>query len=200
MLSCAASEDGVPVPFLWVVARNPIVRERRMNEIECIGEMTPAMTPPAEQTEREVVLARLAAIPARIARTVEGWDAAQLAAPPHAGEWPAQAIPAHLRAADDILAPRAFMVLVRDNLPLASYDERRWGAIAGYGQADFRASLALYTARRAELVGALQRLAPGDWLRSGTHETRGPVTLLDLMCGLADHEEEHAAQLETLAP
>lgn len=156
-------------------------------------------TEQTEQSRHENVMARLAAIPERITRAVAGWDTARLAASPRAGEWSAQAILAHLRAADDILAPRAYMVLVRDNPPLASYDERRWAAIAGYERADFRASLALYTARRAELVAALRRNAPDDWARTGIHVTRGPVTLLALMRGLADHEEEHASQLEALA-
>ncbi|HEY7831964.1 MAG TPA: DinB family protein [Ktedonobacterales bacterium] len=151
-----------------------------------------------EQGEHEAVVARLAAIPARIARAVAGWDAARLAAAPGAGVWSAQAILAHLRAADDILAPRAYMVLTRENPPLAAYDERRWAEVAGYGQADVRASLAVYTARRAELVLALRRLAPGDWARAGIHEARGLVTLLELMRGLAEHEEEHAAQIEAL--
>lgn len=157
------------------------------------------MTHATEQAERDEVVARLAAIPDRIARATAGWDAARLATPPAAGEWSAQAILAHLRAADDILSPRAYMVLVRDNPPLASYDERRWAAIAGYEQANFSAALALYAARRAELVVVLRRIAPDDWARTGIHETRGPVTLLALMRGLADHEEEHAAQLEALA-
>ena len=145
------------------------------------------------------VVQRLAAVPDRIARAVAGWSDERLRTAPAAGEWPASAVLAHLRASDDILAPRLLMMLTRDNPPLPAFDERRWAEVAGYVDLDFAASLAAFTLRRAELVAALRRATADDWLRTGAHELRGTVTLLDVARGLLDHEEEHCAQLETLA-
>lgn len=144
------------------------------------------------------LLARLAGIPGRVASAMAGWSEAQLRAPSASGEWSAAAIFAHMRASDDILAPRASMILTRDQPPLAAYDERCWAEVVGYSQADFPTSLQAFTLRRAELVGMLRRAAPADWQRTGTHEVRGPLSLLEVVAGVVEHEEEHCAQLETL--
>lgn len=147
----------------------------------------------------EQVVERLAAIPDRIGRAVAGWSDARLHTAPAADEWPASDVLAHLRASDDIMAPRLLMMLARDNPPLPAFDDRRWAEIAAYADLDFAPLLAAFALRRAELVAALRRAAADDWQRMGTHEVRGTVTLLDVARGLVDHEEEHCAQLEALA-
>lgn len=144
------------------------------------------------------LLARLAGIPGRVASAVAGWSESQLRAPSASGEWSAAAIFAHMRAADDIVAPRAFMILTRDQAPLAAYDERRWAEVVGYAQADFQTSLQAFTLRRAELVGVLRRAVSEDWQRTGIHEVRGSLSLLEVVAGLVEHEEEHCAQLAAL--
>jgi uncharacterized damage-inducible protein DinB len=144
------------------------------------------------------VLARLAAIPGRVASAVAGWSEERLRAPAAADGWSAAEIFAHLRASDDIWAPRVYGILVRDQPPLAGYDERRWAEVAGYAQADFQRSLQALSLRRAELVGALRRATPEDWQRTGTHEERGTMTLFQVVARLLEHEEEHCAQVEAL--
>lgn len=144
------------------------------------------------------VIERLAAVPERIRRAMAGWSDERLRAAP-AGEWSAGDILAHLRASDAIMAPRVLMMLAREDPPLPAFDERRWAEVAGYADRDFATSLAVFAGLRAELVAVLRRLAPDDWLRTGTHETRGEATLLVVARGLVDHEEEHCAQLEALA-
>jgi len=151
-----------------------------------------------ETTRIDDLLARLAEIPARVAVAVSGWSEAQLRAPSADGDWSAADMFAHMRASDEILAPRASMILVRQRPPLAAYDERRWAEVAGYAQADFADSLQAYTLRRAELVRMLRGIAPADWQRTGVHEARGPLSLLEVISTLVDHEEEHCAQLEAV--
>jgi hypothetical protein len=148
-------------------------------------------------SQRTDLIERLAATPARIAQAISGWTEAQLRAAPADSEWSAAEILAHLRATDDILAFRAFMILARDNPPMASFDERRWAEVAGYGQADVHASLEVFRLRRAELATMLRHAAPGDWERTGAHEERGPITLLDVIQSVVEHEEEHCEQLES---
>ena len=147
----------------------------------------------------EGVIQRLAAIPERMRRAVAGWSDERLGTPSADGEWPASAILAHVRASDAIQAPRLLMILVRDNPPLPAFDERRWAEVAAFDELDFATSLTAFALQRAELVAALRRVAPDDWRRTGTHEIRGSVTLLDVWRGLVEHEEEHCAQLEALS-
>lgn len=144
------------------------------------------------------LLERMVGIPERIAAVVAGWDMAQLRAAGPEDGWSAAEILAHIRASDDILAPRLYAILVRDNPPLAAYDERRWAEVAGYRHARFAPSLTTFRLRRQELVSTLSRIAPDDWARTGTHEEQGTITLLALAEHLVSHEEEHCAQLAAL--
>ena len=134
----------------------------------------------------DLLLARLAANPDRIARAVAGWSEAELRAAPTPGEWSAADILAHLRASADIMTPRIYMVL------------RRWAQIAGYAGLEFGQSLTLFTLRRVEVVAMLRRVKPEDWARSGVHEEQGTTSLLELVGKLVEHEEEHCGQLEAI--
>jgi hypothetical protein len=150
-------------------------------------------------TEEQIasLLERLVGIPEQIASVVAGWNIAQLRTPAADG-WSAADILAHIRASDDILAPRIYAILTRDNPPLAAHDERRWAEVAGYANARFAPSLTIFRMRRQELVSSLSRIAPADWGRIGTHEEHGPVTLQAVAEQLVAHEEEHCAQLRAL--
>jgi hypothetical protein len=149
-------------------------------------------------TQSDDLIARLAGAPERVVSVVVGWSEAQLRAPSAADDWSVAEIFAHMRASDDILAPRILMILTRAQAPLAAYDERRWAEVVGYVQADFQLSLRTFALRRAELVSALRRATPEDWQRIDMHEVRGPLSLREVVTGLLEHEEEHCAQLEAL--
>ena len=151
-----------------------------------------------DTTETDELVQRFAATPGRLARAADGVDAARLHSSPAEGEWSPRDILAHLRASDDILAPRLIQILVRDQSPLPAFDERRWAEVVGYRGIEFQALLATFAARRAELAAMLSRLAPEDWQRAGLHEERGPRTVLQLLRVLLQHEEEHVAQIEAL--
>ncbi len=151
-----------------------------------------------DQTQH--LLNRLSHIPERITQTVAGWSEAGLHTSSATDEWSAAAILAHLRASDDIITPRIYAMLVRDNPPLAAYDDRRWAEVTRYEQADFQTSLNLFTFRRAELVTMLRRIAPADWQRVGLHETHGLISILQVVTHLVEHEEEHCTQLEAIQP
>lgn len=142
------------------------------------------------------LLDHLAIVPDRIARAVTGWSPEELRAPLDNDGWSAAEILAHLRASDDILAWRLHALLVRDDLPLTSLDERRWAEVAGYAGAKFVSSLTAFRLRRQDLVTSLRRATAADWRRSGLHEDRGRVSLWELATWLAEHEDEHCATLE----
>jgi hypothetical protein len=142
---------------------------------------------------------RLAGVPNRLGQAVADWDEDTPSARRSPGDWSAVEALAHLRASDDIVSPRFAMILVRERPPLSAFDERRWAEVAGYGQMGFHAALTGFAMRRAELVAMLRRVAPDDWARVGVHEVAGEISLLALLRGLVEHEEEHCAQVERLA-
>ena len=146
----------------------------------------------------DVLLERLADTPGRIAATVAGRDATQLAERMTAEEWSSLAVLVHMRASDEILAPRLIAMLVREEPPLPTFDERRWGDVMGYADADFHELLTGFAFKRAELVRALRRLERRAWQRTGLHESRGQITMLETLRHPVEHEAEHCLQLETL--
>ncbi len=148
----------------------------------------------------ESLVDRLADIPHRIARSVVDWSVAELRAQPVVGEWSATEVLAHLRAADDILTPRIYMMLVRDNPTLLAYEERVLAALMGYAESDFNTSLQTFTLKRDELVNALRRLTSEQWERTGVHENKGSMTIFKLVNDMVLHEEEHCRQIEALGP
>jgi hypothetical protein len=151
-----------------------------------------------EQPEVDRLLSRLLDVPSRIVYTIQGFSEAELHTAPSEGEWSAAGIFAHVRASDDIVAYRAYTILVRDNPPLIAYDERRWAEVARYALVDMLSSLTVYTLRRNELVHMLRQVPLDQWNRVGTHEERGVLSLLQMMTTFVEHEEEHCAQLEAV--
>jgi hypothetical protein len=143
------------------------------------------------------LLARLAATPRFVATLFADHFDADISAS-REGEWSAAGVLAHLRAADDIQSYRAYAILARDDAPMPAFNERRWAEVVGYADLPPRDSAAVYAGKRDELVAMLRRISPEEWDRTCRHETLGDFTLWAQLSNLAEHEEEHAAQLRAL--
>ena len=141
------------------------------------------------------IVDRLAAIPVLLAETTELLSETDIHTPPTQGEWSIAEVFAHVRASDDLLTPRAYAILVRDQPPLIAYNDRFWAEAVGYAQADFHPSLTLFMLRRAELIDVLRQLTSEQWQRVGIHEERGRMTLFEMVKGWVEHEEEHYQQI-----
>jgi hypothetical protein len=113
--------------------------------------------------------------------------------------WSPRQVLDHVRAADAIIAPRAYHVLVRDRPPLPSFDERAWAALIAAAEIPLDAQLAAFAIQRAELCAMLRSLPEESWGRAGMHEKRGEQSLEAMMTDLAEHEEEHLGQLRGMA-
>jgi hypothetical protein len=144
------------------------------------------------------LLARLAAMPARFAAACGRFEEADAVMHPAAGEWSPEEVLAHLRAAHDITEPRILAILTRDNPPLPAFDERRWQEVACYLALPMTESLETLRLRRLELVQALHALPAAAWMRTGRHEERGPLTVLEIAQDIAFHDEEHCIQVERM--
>src|SRR4051794_36536238 len=112
--------------------------------------------------------------------------------------WSPIEILAHMRASDAILSPRILHILVRDNPPLPRFDERRWAEVARFNDLPASELVHAHSVARAELVHALRRIDAANWQRTGTHDEEGVVSILEIAEHVADHEEEHLADLEKM--
>lgn len=151
------------------------------------------MEPTAEQIER--VVRELEAMPMRLDRLLRGQDERATRRAPAAGAWSALETLVHLRAAADIVTPRVYAILTRDDPPLPAFDERRWAEVGGYAELPVNLLLSGFTGRRTELVRLLRRLPAADWTRPGRHEVHGAITLFTIVEQMAAHEAEHLTQM-----
>ncbi len=149
------------------------------------------------QDQVDDLLARIAATPTAVVAAFAGRGDAELATSQE-GEWSAAEVLAHLRAADDIQAYRAYAILARDDAPMPAFDERRWAEVAGYAVLPPHESAATYASRRGEMVAMLRRISLEEWDRTCQHETLGDLTLWAQISNLAEHEEEHTQHLREM--
>lgn len=150
----------------------------------------------SDSAEIDELIGRLESAPGRFAEVLARLEDADSVTMAPDGEWSPSEVFAHLRAANDILEPRMYQILVRDATPLIGFDEREWLRVARYGSQRVTDLLHTMMLKRKELVHALRGLAPEDWERTGTHEVRGPMSVLEIARQIADHEDEHIAQIK----
>jgi hypothetical protein len=115
-----------------------------------------------------------------------------------AGEWGAAQVLAHLAAAERLWLSRLNQIMQeRDALlrppgaELRTYEEQLMGGAV----AD---NLAAFNATRGETVSLLMGLSLRDWEKSAMHETRGDMSIADVVEQIVDHDAEHLRQLEAL--
>jgi hypothetical protein len=149
----------------------------------------------AHLVEINEALEKLAAAPARVAALLSSLEDADSVDSSAEGNWSPQQVFAHLRAANAILEPRIYFVLVRDNPPLVGYDDTLWLEVARYASLPITESLESMRLRRSELVHMLRHITLEEWDRTGTHEVRGPMTVLEIAQQIIEHEEDHLDQI-----
>ena len=150
----------------------------------------------AQSEQITQLLSRLASAPARFAAAISRLEDADSVTSAQAGEWSPVEVLAHVRASHDIIEPRIYYIVVRDEPPLLAYDDARWAEVARYASLPVIESLEAMRLRRNELVRTLRGLSEADWQRTGTHEIRGQMTVLQIAEQIADHDDEHIAQIE----
>jgi len=146
----------------------------------------------------EAALTALGATPLRLQALAAGSPEPRWRAQPLGDGWTAIEILAHLRAADEILAPRLTQIAVHAEPFLIALDERQWAEVVGFSRLTPAQLAHGLAARRKELLHWLRRLPAADWQRTGVHEAQGPVTLLTVAHNLAAHEAEHLDQIASV--
>jgi hypothetical protein len=143
-------------------------------------------------------LALLAAAPQHIAALTDGVAPDALRAAPAAGEWSATEVLAHMRACADMWGGSILALLAEDAPTVRAINPLTWIKQTDYPRLDFAASFRAFVAQRAELLAALEPLAPAGWQRAGTFTGAGaPLTrtVHSQAQRLAIHERPHLKQL-----
>lgn len=184
-------------PGLWRLVEPPAAYEA---VVEWHPFASPADVPPTRSAAEDVALVeRLGASPGRLRDAVRALDR-DASAPAPDGGWSVADVIGHLYASDAIISPRVHAILTQPRWPLPAYDERRWAAVTARAGLPIEHCLTALEARRRELTAILRTLDESEWDLMGEHPALGPQTIRDVCRALAEHEEEHLAQLWAMAP
>jgi tRNA-binding EMAP/Myf-like protein len=158
-----------------------------------------------EYTERLLSLSRgkdplavMSATSSRMGALIAGRHAEDLHWTTAPTRWSIAQIVAHLADAEVVAAYRVRMILGAPGTPIQAFNQDAWARELEYGKSDAAASLALFAALRAALLGLLRGLDDEKLDRFGMHAERGKESVRHLISLYAGHDLNHLAQIERL--
>jgi DinB superfamily len=135
----------------------------------------------------------------RLAELTDGLSARQLSAQPSPGEWSANDILAHLRAAQDVLGTNIRRIVTEDRPTWKRLSPRQWQRTSGYQDWEFGPAFEAFGNGRAELLAVLAALRDEDWERVAlvTVSPHRTAAQTGRFFGdwLARHERDHLEQV-----
>ncbi len=136
--------------------------------------------------------------PRKLQRLMEGLTPKQLRTSPANGKWTITQLIAHFADTELVLGFRLRMAIAESGRPLQAIDQKKWDTGLGYGKADIRKRLELFTLLRQEHLRLLGSLPPAGWNKFGMHEERGKETVARMAQMYAGHDVNHLAQIEAI--
>ncbi|MDA0270680.1 MAG: DinB family protein [Chloroflexi bacterium] len=142
--------------------------------------------------------AALEATPDRLARLVEGIEAAALdAAPP--GEWSTRTVMAHLRDDEFMVMRLRLERMVAEQSPvLTPFDEQAWAASRWLDRDERAQLLEDFRLQRDAATAILRRMPPGHWQRLGSQPEIGTFDLQWWVEHWVEHDVNHLEQIAAL--
>ena len=146
--------------------------------------------------EREDLIQRYAAGPARLRAAFLRVPEAARTWRPAPGKWSAHQVVVHCADSETTSAARIRWVLAEKNATIQGYDQDVWAEVLEYEAHPADAALAAVDAVRANTVPLLRRMTAAQWARTGTHTEIGPYSAEGWLQIYADHLETHSRQIE----
>ena len=148
----------------------------------------------------DALLVALAATPDELARALDGQPAEALTRPASDGGWGVVESLAHTRDWDEIFRERAHAIVEQDRPHLPAYDDELWAIERDYRSQSPWPVFEQFRETRSQVVSFLERLPAEAWKRTADHGAYGEITLQWMIDHIADHDQEHLAQIrEALA-
>ncbi|OFW05725.1 MAG: hypothetical protein A3H96_11775 [Acidobacteria bacterium RIFCSPLOWO2_02_FULL_67_36] len=118
----------------------------------------------------------------------------ELDARPGPGRWSAREIVHHLADSEMTAAVRLRLLLAEDGPAIKGYDQDAFARKLHYDR-PHESSLELFRSVRQSTGELLERMAPEDWLREGTHTEVGRYGVETWLKIYAEHAHKHARQI-----
>jgi hypothetical protein len=112
---------------------------------------------------------------------------------PDPEQWSFRYIAAHLAIVEkDCHQDRVRRIAANESPNFESYFNTGWDL----NQFDLKDSLDEWAATRQEIIDFVRTLPQEKWSLAGTHAAFGPITLLNVLQMMLDHDQEHLTHLE----
>ena len=155
-----------------------------------------AMVPSVEDRTRWIE--RLARFPEELTARVAGLTPAQLDCRVAGDPWTIAQIVHHCADSHMNSFIRLKLVLTEAMPPLKAYDQDAWARMADERAAPIDASLTILRGLHARWVTIFRNVADDEWQKTGIHSESGPMSVVDLLAGYAEHCDEHLAQIDRI--
>jgi uncharacterized damage-inducible protein DinB len=148
--------------------------------------------------ERQAMIAKIQALPARLEAIVQGLSDEQLDKPGGEGDWTIRQVVHHLADSHINSFIRLKLILTEDKPTLKPYNQEAWAVLPDTTDLPVQSSLTLLKGLHERWVTLFQRLNETDWSRLGYHPEIGEITPDDLLRIYVDHGDEHIEQIKRL--
>jgi len=115
---------------------------------------------------------------------------------PGPAKWSGVEVVVHTAETDIVYFTRIAFAAAESGKTVPGFDENKWASGLLYNQRSADDAFAAMASVRKLIVGVLRALPADAWERTATHSERGPVTVRSFAEGLANHVDQHVAQLE----
>jgi uncharacterized damage-inducible protein DinB len=144
----------------------------------------------------EEATARMATTADDFAAASAGFADSDLSRRPDPKNWSAKEIVCHIRDVEELFMDRIKLILATDGARFAPVNPDPWVATRQYQRNNVQEALASFRGLREETLAILCGLTPEQWERGGTHITRGPLKIADIVLHAARHDDNHLDQLK----
>jgi DinB superfamily len=131
-----------------------------------------------------------------LAMSTTGAAGSELDFKPAADKWCVRQIVCHLADSEVVGVMRIRQMAAEENPTLQAFNGELWADHLDYGRRKISQALEIFRKLRAENHELLKALPEDAFARTGVHTESGPLTLLDLVKGNAEHVEEHVQQIQ----
>ncbi len=111
------------------------------------------------------------------------------------GKWSVRQIVCHLSDAEAVGVMRFRQLVAEENPTMLAWDQEAWAHKLDYERRKISQALEIFRVLRFSNYELLKDLPESAFDRSGTHTTRGPMSLMTMVKLYAEHVEKHVQQL-----
>ena len=131
-----------------------------------------------------------------LAMSTTGAAGSELDFRPGPAKWSVRQIVCHLADSEAVGVMRIRQIAAEDNPTLQGFNGDLWADRLDYQRRKISQALETFRKLRGENHELLKALPEDAFARTGNHTEAGPLTLMDLVKGNAEHVEEHVQQIQ----